>query len=297
MMYLRWAPPVCAIVLVGVSWFSSLAAEPVTGATRGFSEELLAAQQEYLIALSARGFFARTRRAGESIMGRSSVEATRARLLSLGMAEQEIAELESTGVPTGKVPLVALEGAAIGADRARITLAQEGHIRRDEIIAGGRPSGTAWPDVQLARRARRSPKSANLVLHDVLEGVTPAVELALIKAIMAQESSFRANAVRFEPRLRDASYGLMQLLSGTAKDLGYAGHPLGLLDPATNIFYGVRYLKQLMGRYAQIEDVIAAYNAGRPTRAASGTYVNQGYVNGVLNHLRHFRAESIRAGP
>lgn len=49
---------------------------------------------------------------------------------------------------------------------------------------------------------------------------------------------------RFNPRLRHGRsfWGLMQLRPATARSLGYRGQPEGLLDPETNLTYGVLYL-------------------------------------------------------
>lgn len=49
---------------------------------------------------------------------------------------------------------------------------------------------------------------------------------------------------RHRPEARNGPYwGLMQILPQTAATMGYRGPPEGLLDPATNLEYGVRYLR------------------------------------------------------
>jgi soluble lytic murein transglycosylase-like protein len=62
--------------------------------------------------------------------------------------------------------------------------------------------------------------------------------------------------------------GLLQLMPGTAKDLGLAPHEV--LDPAKNLDAGVRYLHQQYVRFPEIPDHLdrlfwsfAAYNGGR----------------------------------
>ena len=49
---------------------------------------------------------------------------------------------------------------------------------------------------------------------------------------------------RYNPRAvgRGGAMGLMQIKHGTARALGYAGTPAGLLSAETNLTYGVRYL-------------------------------------------------------
>jgi soluble lytic murein transglycosylase-like protein len=88
---------------------------------------------------------------------------------------------------------------------------------------------------------------------------------AWINAVIDVESSFQSDAYRAEPQINDASYGLMQLLYGTAQRLGYAGSPDGLYDPATNIDLGSQLLGQLRASYGDdFRRVYSAYNSGKP---------------------------------
>jgi len=49
---------------------------------------------------------------------------------------------------------------------------------------------------------------------------------------------------RLSPGARNGPYyGLMQIHPDTARSMGYRGWPAGLLDAATNLEYGVRYLR------------------------------------------------------
>lgn len=118
------------------------------------------------------------------------------------------------------------------------------------------------------------------------------VDADLLKATIATESGFRPEAFRAEPRINDASRGLMQVLYQTAKWLGYAGDPEGLLDPVTSITYGARYLAWQLNRYGasptRATDAIAAYNAGTATKRPDGTYTNQQYVDKVLRYWRGY---------
>ena len=58
---------------------------------------------------------------------------------------------------------------------------------------------------------------------------------------------------RRRPRRRD---GLMQIKYSTARGLGYRGTAAGLLDPNTNLTWGVRYLAGAY-RYAQGDQAAA----------------------------------------
>jgi soluble lytic murein transglycosylase-like protein len=75
---------------------------------------------------------------------------------------------------------------------------------------------------------------------------------SLVRRVVMRES--RGNA-----RARNGSnLGLMQIKHATARAMGYAGSPAGLLDAETNMTYAVRYLA-------------GAYHAagGNPNRAVA----------------------------
>jgi len=124
----------------------------------------------------------------------------------------------------------------------------------------------------------------------------------LVKAIIAKESGFNPAAYRAEPRIQDASRGLMQILYGTAQLVGYTGAPEGLLDPQLSIYYGTAYLASQWSRYRlsprQLTDAIAAYNAGTAYYDERiGTYANQEYVAGVLRYYQGYRDQEAQAPP
>jgi hypothetical protein len=114
------------------------------------------------------------------------------------------------------------------------------------------------------------------------------VDPPLVKAVVAAESSFQPKAYRAEPHIKDASYGLMQTLFATAKDMGYTGTPEGLYDPATSLEFGTRYLAKQLRRYnGQIPHAVAAYNSGT-AYVRDGKFVNQAYVDRVLRFYAQF---------
>ena len=149
-----------------------------------------------------------------------------------------------------------------------------------------------------------------------------AVPASVIKAIIAAESGFDKNATRAEPHINDASRGLMQLLSSTARGLGYYGTADNLLLPSLNLYYGTKLLDQLIAKTGNWDDAISAYNGGirpeigygkRATRiirgicqardsrgnctrrvdVPAGQYANQTYVDRVKGYLQYFN----RAAP
>lgn len=125
------------------------------------------------------------------------------------------------------------------------------------------------------------------------------VDPALTKAIMETESSFDVNARRYEAHLDDSSLGLMQVLLKTARWILKKPNlsESELLRPDVNIEAGVSYLAYQMGRYPDIKDVIASYNAGSARKKGDGTYVNQQYVDKVYPRYLKYKAMDIFAGP
>jgi soluble lytic murein transglycosylase-like protein len=74
-----------------------------------------------------------------------------------------------------------------------------------------------------------------------------------VKAVIAAESSFDAAAV--SPK---GAMGLMQLMPGTASDLGVDD----AFHTEQNVQGGTRYLRELYDRYGDWLRTLAAYNAG-----------------------------------
>lgn len=117
-----------------------------------------------------------------------------------------------------------------------------------------------------------------------------AVPFEWIKAVIGTESSFNPNAYRAEPKIADASYGLMQLLLRTARGLGFTGDVSALFDPTININLGSKLLGQLIARYGQdFKQVYSAYNSGDPLAYLKSTQVKT-HVDNALAWLAKFAA-------
>ncbi|HEY8416678.1 MAG TPA: transglycosylase SLT domain-containing protein [Limnochordales bacterium] len=108
----------------------------------------------------------------------------------------------------------------------------------------------------------------------------------LVKGLIAAESGFRADAYRPEPRVNDAAHGLMQVLLSTARDMGYRGSASELMDPATNIEWGTRYLARMWNQFGRDPQLaVAAYNAGPGTVGRLVDRYGQSY-EAIRPHLR-----------
>lgn len=141
-----------------------------------------------------------------------------------------------------------------------------------------------------------------------------APSLALVLAIMKQESNGEPWAVRYEPEfnkwlngriaanpalfkvygraisrsteviMRSSSFGQFQIMGQTLRELGFAGQYLTeCCDPKISAEYGIKFLAKLMNKYNNEDAAIAAYNAGSPRLGKTGKYVNQEYIDSVKN--------------
>lgn len=122
-----------------------------------------------------------------------------------------------------------------------------------------------------AKKPRTDAERANVVWSEYGQFIRDAsaeynIDPQLIFATIMIESGGNPRAVRYEPRLNDASYGLGQLLYSTARGLGYRGSPAGLYDPATNIDLIARYHRRNLDRHGHLtaEELTTAYNTGSP---------------------------------
>jgi soluble lytic murein transglycosylase-like protein len=113
------------------------------------------------------------------------------------------------------------------------------------------------------------------------------VDPALIKSVIANESSFNANA-----QSPVGAQGLMQLMPETAASLGVKNP----FDPAQNVAGGTRYLRSLLDRFkGDTRLAVAAYNAGPNAVEKYGDVPpyseTQSYVKNVLGSLDEYRSQ------
>jgi soluble lytic murein transglycosylase-like protein len=94
-----------------------------------------------------------------------------------------------------------------------------------------------------------------LSIHEMADAAADKYGLPrkLVRSVIGAESGFQPKAL--SPK---GAIGPMQLMPGTAKDLGVNPH-----DPAQNVDGGTRYLRDLLEKYDYgLWHALAAYNAG-----------------------------------
>jgi len=104
----------------------------------------------------------------------------------------------------------------------------------------------------------------------------------LIWAVIAVESRFRVKA-----RSPAGARGLMQLMPGTARELGVGDS----YDPVQNVRGGVSYLKRMINQFGGDWELgLAAYNAGPAAVARAGNQppsdTTKAYVRSVIQRYR-----------
>jgi len=144
----------------------------------------------------------------------------------------------------GKVRLYAKSGGFSELDAGLVT-----RFEVDENLPGSVSSAPATPVPAPAPEVAASdPKALADAAADRY-----GLPRQLVRSVVKAESGFQAHAIS-----RKGAIGLMQLMPGTAQDLGANPH-----DPAQNVDAGTRYLRDLLLKYnGGLFHALAAYNAG-----------------------------------
>lgn len=114
------------------------------------------------------------------------------------------------------------------------------------------------------------------------------LEESLVYAVIRAESNFDPNAVSTA-----GARGLMQLMPGTAEDMGLSDP----YDPAQNIAGGTQYLSKLLRIFGNNLDLaLAAYNAGPEVVKAHKGIPPYKETQQYVRTVRRFYAEYARGG-
>ena len=137
-----------------------------------------------------------------------------------------------------------------------------------------------------------------------------------LRAIVAQESSYRIYAMRFESAYQylykqesfakrnnislstevtcqKISWGLCQIMGGLAREQGLSGLLGELFDPEINLNHlGIR-IRDLKKYSLKVEDIFAMYNGGPGAlKKIRGKYINDSYVKSAMNYLANYQTSN-----
>lgn len=90
-----------------------------------------------------------------------------------------------------------------------------------------------------------------------------------------------------ETRFQMTSWGLMQVMGATCRDLGFLKQLPKLSLPNVGLEYGCKYLSKQLKRYEnKTTDAVSAYNMGTVSLDDNGDYVNKNYVRDVMQYYQ-----------
>ncbi|MBV8490594.1 MAG: lytic transglycosylase domain-containing protein [Candidatus Eremiobacteraeota bacterium] len=208
---------------------------------------------------------------------------------------RRIAEITGAGAQTPVAPAAASSGAGVDdmpvLDPSRLGATPFASLVREALAGQSASRGTVDADgIPISQTSPGAPAPVAPEEIDRLVSANSAawnVDPSLIKAIIANESGFNANATS------DAgAQGLMQLMPGTAQGLGVTDS----YDPAQNVWGGTRYIKGLLDRFGgNMQLAVAAYNAG-PNAVERYNGVppyaeTQNYVQNVLSSYEKYKSQ------
>ena len=155
-------------------------------------------------------------------------------------------------------------------DLAAAPLVNVGPLDAESILSMRPASYTTPYDAMIGRVAQRH-----------------RVDPLLLHAVISQESRYRANATS-----PVGARGLMQLMPGTARELGVRS----VADAESNVDGGARLLRRLHQRYGDFNLTLAAYNAGEGAVRKYGNQVppypeTQNYVRAVMANYNQLVSE------
>lgn len=138
------------------------------------------------------------------------------------------------------------------------------------------------------------------------------IPISIAIAMVNQESAFKPNAFRAEPGSYDStvkriprfsvypkekwgSYGLTQVMVGTAVDMGHSfgvEHLDKLYDQDVNLKLGFRYLKKMYKKFGDWKKALQAYNAG-PGSVINNWEAGKNYAASVTAKAEKLKSTNI----
>ncbi len=206
-----------------------------------------------------------------------------------GLLKKNIGESIYTDMLDNKYASIIAENADLGLEENIMNQINSDNSRSMASLSGSMNQVLQKNSLQYAATSRNP-------LNSIVKGVekwSPEIAKAsetynvnkyLISAVIAGESGGNPNAVSHA-----GAKGLMQLMDGTAKDMGVGN----AFDPKQNIMGGSKYLASMLEKYNGDENLaLAAYNAGPaatdkyggvPPYRETVNYVNR--VNDYKNYM------------
>jgi len=167
---------------------------------------------------------------------------------NIAAVQNRIAEITGAPAPGSEQP------APVAAGASRFAGALADALKPANPALGLAPGGADAPGSGVPSVVSAPVPPAQIDALVQQNAATWQVDPALIKAVIANESGFNANATS-----PVGARGLMQLMPETAASLGVRDS----YDPAQNVAGGARYLRGLLDRFGGDKRLaIAAYNAG-----------------------------------
>jgi soluble lytic murein transglycosylase-like protein len=128
-------------------------------------------------------------------------------------------------------------------------------------------------------------------IDEIISSVSEKDSIAenFVKAVIKQESGFNPSATS-----KKGAMGLMQLMPKTAESLGV----IDAYNPNQNIEGGVKYLKSLLDKYENNQELaLAAYNAGPNAVKKYGGIPpykeTQKYVNAIMGNYNKVKEAGL----
>ncbi|MCR1934241.1 lytic transglycosylase domain-containing protein [Clostridium tepidum] len=124
-------------------------------------------------------------------------------------------------------------------------------------------------------------KTGNITIDNAVEKASKkyGIDKKLLMAVIKQESDFNPNCVS-----NAGAQGLMQLMPGTAKEVGVTNP----FDIEQNIDGGAKYLKKMLDMHGNVKELaLAAYNAGPGTLQWRGVK-NISDINKLPSETRNY---------